>query len=90
VVVLNAGWGCSTAEEGGKRKGEDLPQDLLGLLPSRVSRGYRTRVWAGVLERAEGGGVAAGLVLLLVGLQRKEREERREGIGAFGQNSIEF
>jgi hypothetical protein len=33
---------------GEKRNGEDLLQDLLGLLPFLVSRGYRTRVWAGV------------------------------------------
>jgi hypothetical protein len=31
------------------------------------------------------------MVLLLLGLQRKERKrERREGIGAFGRDSIEF
>jgi hypothetical protein len=35
--------------------------------------------------------VAAGLVLLLVGLQRKERKrEGKERIGAFGRNSFEF
>jgi hypothetical protein len=31
-----------------KRKGGDLLQDLLGLLPFLVSRSYRTRVWVGV------------------------------------------
>jgi hypothetical protein len=36
------------AEREGKRNGEDLLQDLLGLLPSLVSRSYRTRVWDGV------------------------------------------
>jgi hypothetical protein len=46
--MLNAGWGCSTAEREGKRNGEDLLQDLLGLLPFLVSRSYRTRARVGV------------------------------------------
>jgi hypothetical protein len=41
--MLNAGWGCSTAEREGKRNEEDLHQDLLGFLPFLVSRSYRTR-----------------------------------------------
>jgi hypothetical protein len=45
--MLNAGWGCSTAEREGKRNGEDLHQDLLGFLPFLVSRSYRTRARAG-------------------------------------------
>jgi hypothetical protein len=47
VEVLLTGWGCSSAEREGKRNGEDLHQDLLGLLPFLVSRGYRTRARAG-------------------------------------------
>jgi hypothetical protein len=47
VEVLLTGWGCSSAEREGKRNGEDLNQDLLGLLPFLVSRGYRTRARAG-------------------------------------------
>jgi hypothetical protein len=48
VVMLNAGWGCSSAGEGEERDGEDLLQDLLGLLPCLVSRSYRTRARVGV------------------------------------------
>jgi hypothetical protein len=48
VVVLNAGWGCSTVEREEKRNGEDLLQDLLGLLPFLMSRSYRTRARVGV------------------------------------------
>jgi hypothetical protein len=47
VVELNAGWGYLMAEEEEKRNGGS-PQDLLGLLPSFVSRSYRTRARAGV------------------------------------------
>jgi hypothetical protein len=46
--MLNTGWGCLTAEGERKRNGEDLLQDLLGLLPFLVSRSYRTRARVGV------------------------------------------
>jgi hypothetical protein len=48
VEVLVASWGCSSAEREGKRNGEDLLQDLLGLLPFLMSRSYRTRARVGV------------------------------------------
>jgi hypothetical protein len=48
VEVLVTGWGCSSAEKEGKRNGEDLLQDLLGLLPFLVSKSYRTRARVGV------------------------------------------
>jgi hypothetical protein len=43
VVVLNAGWGCLSAEEEGKRNGEDLPKIFSGsshpLCPGATGQG---------------------------------------------------
>jgi hypothetical protein len=77
--MLNAGWGCSTAEREGKRNGEDLLQDLLGLLPFLVSRSYRTRARAGCEREQREMEWQSAWVLLLVELQEKERKRiRRE------------
>jgi hypothetical protein len=64
--------------EGGEKKWRGSPQDLLGLLPSFVSRSYRTRAGARVWERAEGEGVVAGWGSS-PGRFAKEREKKEEG-----------
>jgi hypothetical protein len=77
--MLNAGWGCSTAEGEGKRSGEDLHQDLLGLLPFLVSRSYRTKARAGCERDQREREWQPAWVLPLVELQSKERKRiRRE------------
>jgi hypothetical protein len=73
--MLNAGWGCSTAEREGKRNGEDLLQDLLGLLPFLVSRSYRTRARVGCEREQREMEWQPAQVLLSAELQEKREKE---------------
>jgi hypothetical protein len=78
--------------EGGEKERERISPKIFSgsshpLCPGATGQGFGLGCERGQREMEW----QPALVLLLVGLQGKERKrERKEGIGAFGRNSIEF
>jgi hypothetical protein len=70
--MLNAGWGCSTAERERKRNGEDLLQDLLVFPPIPCVQ----RI--GQVDKGEGERLASQDATL-VGLEKERGRKKRKG-----------